>query len=77
MLLVFAGEFKEAPAATADAGQGCLVIDGTLIPIDRVATTRPFDSGKHCRHGMNLQVIVSRNGDTGECPGHCPAPSPT
>jgi hypothetical protein len=33
------------------------VIDGTLIPIDRVAADRPFYSGKHRRHGMNLQVI--------------------
>ena len=35
------------------------MIDGTLIPIDRVAADRPFYSGKHRRHGMNLQVIAS------------------
>jgi hypothetical protein len=38
------------------------VIDGTLIPIDRVAADRPFYSGKHRRHGMNLQVISSPSG---------------
>src|SRR6516225_11234673 len=34
-----------------------VVIDGTLIPVDRVAADRPFYSGKHRKHGMNLQVI--------------------
>jgi hypothetical protein len=34
----------------------------TLIPIDRVAADRPFYSGKHRRHGMNLQVIASPSG---------------
>jgi DDE superfamily endonuclease len=33
-------------------------VDGTLIPIDRVAADRPFYSGKHQKHGMNLQVIA-------------------
>jgi hypothetical protein len=36
-----------------------VVVDGTLIHIDRVAADRPFYSGKHKRHGMNLQVIAS------------------
>jgi hypothetical protein len=39
------------------------VLDGTLIPIDRVAADRPFYSGKHKRHGMNLQVIAYPRGD--------------
>jgi hypothetical protein len=39
-----------------------VIIDGTLIPIDRVAADRPFYSGKHKRHGMNLQVIASPDG---------------
>src|SRR5262249_4611029 len=46
---------------------------GTLIPIDRVAADRPFDSGKHHRHGMNLQVISSPAGEivwlSGPLPG--------
>jgi len=40
-----------------------VILDGTLIPIDRVAADRPFYSGKHKRHGMNLQVIASPGGD--------------
>ncbi|TDD77930.1 transposase family protein [Actinomadura darangshiensis] len=39
-----------------------LIMDGTLIPIDRVAADRPFYSGKHKKHGMNLQVIASPDG---------------
>ena len=49
------------------------MIDGTLIPIDRVAADRPFYSGKHRRHGMNLQVIATPGGDivwvSGPLPG--------
>src|SRR6266566_3512429 len=55
------------------AGHAYVVIDGTLIPIDRVAADRPFYSGKHRRHGMNLQVIASPQGDivwvSGPLPG--------
>jgi hypothetical protein len=54
-------------------GHAYVVIDGTLIPIDRVAADRPFYSGKHHRHGMNLQVIASPDGDilwvSGPLPG--------
>ena len=50
-----------------------MVLDGTLIPIDRVAADRPFYSGKHKKHGMNLQVIASPHGDilwvSGALPG--------
>jgi hypothetical protein len=41
--------------------------------IDRVAADRPFYSGKHRKHGMNLQVIASPDGDilwvSGALPG--------
>jgi hypothetical protein len=47
----------------AKAGHAYLVLDGTVIPIDRVAADRPFYSGKHRKHGMNLQVIASPDGD--------------
>jgi hypothetical protein len=50
-----------------------LVLDGTLIPIDRLAADRPFYSGKHKKHGMNLQVIATPKGDivwvSGALPG--------
>jgi hypothetical protein len=49
--------------AVKRAGHAFVVIDGTLIPVDRVAKDRPFYSGKHKKHGMNLQVISSPAGD--------------
>jgi hypothetical protein len=55
--------------------RGCayVVLDGTLIPIDRIAADRPFYSGKHKIHGVNLQVIASPEGDilwvSGDLPG--------
>ena len=58
------------------AGHAYVIIDGTLILIDRVAADRPFYSGRHRRHGMNLQVIASPDGDivwvSGPLPG-CPS----
>ena len=35
-----------------------VILDGTLLPIDRIAADRPFHSGKHKKHGMNVQVIT-------------------
>jgi hypothetical protein len=49
-----------------------VVIDGTLIPIDRVVAGRPFYSGKHRRHGMNLQVISAPDGEIGWVSGPLP-----
>jgi hypothetical protein len=54
---------RTALADAKRAGHAYVVIDGTLIPIDRVAADRPFYSGKHRRHGMNLQVIATPDGD--------------
>ncbi|WP_338485103.1 transposase family protein [Streptomyces sp. SCSIO 75703] len=34
------------------------LLDGTLLPIDRIAADRPFYSGKHKRHRMNVQVLA-------------------
>src|SRR6266536_2760038 len=48
--------------AAKKAGHAFVVIDGTLIAIDRVAKDRPFYSGKHKKHGMNRQVISSPDG---------------
>ncbi len=38
------------------------ILDGTLIPIDRVADQKPYCSGKHKRHGVNVQVIADAAG---------------
>src|SRR5215813_8807012 len=64
---------RAALAQARRAGHAYLIIDGTLVPIDRVAADRPFYSGKHRRHGMNLQVISTPDGDimwvSGPLPG--------
>ncbi|MFE3455217.1 transposase family protein [Nonomuraea sp. NPDC059194] len=39
-----------------------LVLDGTLIRTDRIKADRPYFSGKHRVHGMNVQVIASPDG---------------
>ncbi|SEB61997.1 DDE superfamily endonuclease [Streptomyces sp. 2131.1] len=39
-----------------------LILDGTLLPIDRITADRPYYSGKHKRHGMNVQVIADPHG---------------
>jgi hypothetical protein len=73
LLAARAPKLRRALAKAKDTGHAYLVIDGTLIPIDRVAADRPFYSGKHRKHGMNLQVIGSPEGDivwvSGPLPG--------
>jgi hypothetical protein len=56
-------KLRTALAAARKAGHAYIIIDGMLVPIDRVAADRPFYSGKHRRHGMNLQVISTPDGD--------------
>jgi hypothetical protein len=56
------GPGAEAPrrgAGRERAGHAYAVVDGTLIAIGRVARDKLFYSGKHKKHGMNLQVIAS------------------
>jgi DDE superfamily endonuclease/Helix-turn-helix of DDE superfamily endonuclease len=73
MLAARAPKLRTAVREAAKAGHAYVVLDGTLIPIDRVAADRPFYSGKHRRHGMNLQVIATPTGDivwvSGPLPG--------
>ncbi|GAA0912319.1 hypothetical protein GCM10009549_24400 [Streptomyces thermoalcalitolerans] len=40
------------------ARKAFVILDGTLLPIDRIAADRPYYSGKHKKHGMNVQVIA-------------------
>ena len=44
-------KLRQALRDAGKAGHGYLVIDGTVIPIDRVAADRPFYSGKHRKTG--------------------------
>ena len=37
-------------------------MDGTPIPIDRIAANEPYHSMKHRRHGMNVRVIARPDG---------------
>ena len=74
-----APRLRKAVRDAARAGHAYVVLDGTLIPINRVAVDRPFYSGKHNKHnkhnkhGMNLQVIAGPPGDilwvSGALPG--------
>jgi hypothetical protein len=63
LLAAGAPKLRWAVRDAVKAGYACVVLDGTLIPAGRVAADRPFYSGKHQRHGMNLQVIASPSGD--------------
>ena len=72
LLAARAPKLRKAVRDAKKAGHAYVVIDGTLIPIDRVAADRPFYSGKHRRHGMNLQVIASPHGDILWVPGALP-----
>jgi DDE superfamily endonuclease/Helix-turn-helix of DDE superfamily endonuclease len=73
LLAVRAPKLRDAVRDAVRAGYAYVVVDGTLIPVDRVAADRPFYSGKHKRHGMNLQVIASPDGSivwvSGALPG--------
>ncbi|MFD6348525.1 transposase family protein [Streptomyces roseolus] len=35
-----------------------VILDGTPLPIDRIADDTPCHPGKHKRHGMNVQVLT-------------------
>src|ERR1700757_3110305 len=73
LLAARAPKLRRAVRDAQKAGHAYVVLDGTLIPVDRVAADRPFYSGKHKKHGMNLQVIASPDGDvlwvSGALPG--------
>jgi hypothetical protein len=74
LLAARSSKLHRALAQAKDAGHAYLAIDGTLIPIDRVAADRPFYSGKHRKHGMNLQVTASLEGEIMWVAGRCLAP---
>jgi hypothetical protein len=73
LLAARAPKLRQAVRNAKRAGHAYVILDGTLIPIDRVARDKPFYSGKHKKHGMNLQVIASPGGDvlwvSGALPG--------
>ncbi|MGW9031224.1 transposase family protein [Streptomyces sp. NPDC055722] len=56
VLVSLAPTLQQAMAVAAR--KAFVILDGTLLPIDRIAADRPFYSGKHKRHGMNVQVLT-------------------
>jgi hypothetical protein len=55
------------------AGHAYVVLDGTVIPIDRVAADRPFFSGKHKARDEPAGHREPRSVRSSGCRGHCPA----
>ncbi|GAA3503461.1 transposase family protein [Streptomyces prasinosporus] len=51
-----------AEAARTASTKAFVLLDGTLLSIDRIAADRPFSSGKHKKHGMNVQVLADPSG---------------
>ncbi|MET9527018.1 IS5 family transposase [Streptomyces coeruleorubidus] len=51
-----------AEAVKAASAKAFVILDGTLLPIDRIAADRPFHSGKQKKHGLNVQVIADPHG---------------
>ncbi|MFC9729662.1 transposase family protein [Streptomyces roseolus] len=47
-----------AEAMKAIRAKAFVILDGTLLPIDRIAADTPYYSGRHKRHGMNVQVLT-------------------
>ena len=73
LLAARARQLRQALTGAKEAGHGYVVIEGTLILLDRVAADRPCYPGKHRRHGMNVPVIAGQAEASGGCPGRCPA----
>lgn len=69
-------EAVDAPALTeamkTASAKAFVFLDGILLPIDRIGADTPYYSGKHKRHGMNVQVRP-RRGTVGH---HRPRPPP-
>ncbi|WP_236568058.1 MULTISPECIES: transposase family protein [unclassified Nocardiopsis] len=45
------------------SGHGYVIVDGTPIACDRLAADRPFYSGKHKQHGMDIQAVSAPDGE--------------
>jgi hypothetical protein len=63
LLAARAPGIKDAPRHAKRTGAVFVILDGTLIRINRNQIDRPYYSGKHQRHGMNLQAIADARGN--------------
>jgi hypothetical protein len=62
LLAARAPKLRKAVRDAKKAGWAYVVLDGTLILVDRLAADRPFYSGKHQRHGMSLWGCPTSSG---------------
>ncbi|MFJ3673595.1 transposase family protein [Streptomyces sp. NPDC090106] len=60
VLAAWAPGLHEALTALGEGDH--VIVDGTVIPIDRVRADEPYYSMKHRKHGMNVQVIARPDG---------------
>ncbi len=51
-----------AEAARTASSRAFVLLDGTLLPTGRTAADRPFYSGRHKKHGMNVQILTDPAG---------------
>ena len=63
LLAVRAMSLKDALKHAKKTGQVYVTVDGTLVRCDRVAADKPWYSGKHRCHGVNVQAVADRSGN--------------
>lgn len=63
LLAAHAPRIRDALRHARRTGGAFVILDGTLVHINRNQIDRPFYSGKHKRHGMNLQAIADVRGN--------------
>ena len=77
LLAARAPRLRQAIRDAARAGYAYVVLDGTLIPIDRVAADRPFTPESTRSTGWTCRSSPAPAGMFYGCPGRCPARSTT
>lgn len=79
VLAAFVPSLQQATAVAA--GKVFMILDGTLVSIDRVGMgtgrDRLYCSGKHTRHGSIVQVLADPAGRLIWASERCPAPGTT
>jgi hypothetical protein len=60
LLAALAPTLEQAMTAVRKKAYG--ILDGTVLPIDRIAADQPYYSGKKKHHGMNVQVLADPSG---------------
>ncbi len=56
LLAVLAPTLAEAVRTASTKAR--VLLDAALLPIDRIAADRPYRSGAHKKHGVNVQVLA-------------------